>query len=129
MGAHHRQIICDVGHQGPPPERGLSRRSPAELLAIEPTCKVFVAGLTGPNLNEVLQQHFSQVGEVIWVELMPRGTACIAYARPEEALKAREVLSRSALNGAAIHVDRWKGSSSSPGGWKGGPTPNVSSMA
>lgn len=80
---------------------------PNPLRGIDAANKVWVGNLQANASWKALEEHFMQVGVPTWVELMPKGTACVAYKSPEEAAAALG-LNGTDLEGSVLEVDVWE---------------------
>lgn len=74
--------------------------------------RLFVGNLAYQTIENDLQEHFSQAGEVTSVNLMldkftgkSRGFAFVEYATPEEAGKAVEMFHNQELQGRPLTVN------------------------
>jgi len=83
------------------------RGTAQELVNVESERKVWVGGLPAELTKEEVEAHFEAVGTPFWVEMMPRGVACVAYDTADEASSAIDVLNGSELGGKSIQVDTW----------------------
>lgn len=78
------------------------------LKQIDNSLKVWVNNV--PDLGNKwkgLETHFNQVGTTQWVEIMPKGVACVAYKTAEEASAALS-LNGVDFEGVALEVDVWE---------------------
>lgn len=111
--------------------KGKGKTNP--LREIPPDRKVWVGGLPENLAWKELEAHFTVAEQPKWVEVMPRGTACIAYNTSDEASTAILALNGSELGGAVIQVDSWtkdtskspKGASFNPAAGKGAAAPRA----
>lgn len=68
--------------------------------------KVWVGSLPEGASWKELQELFNSVGETAWIELLPKGVACVVY-KNEEDVNGALALSGSEIDGQAIEVDVW----------------------
>jgi len=88
--------------------KGAGKGKVSILKTIDPTCKVWVGGLAEGISWKDLETHFNSVSKTRWAEIMPRGTACVAYNTAMEAAAAIASLNGTPLGGQAIQVDQWE---------------------
>jgi len=93
--------------------KGAGKGKVSILKTIDPTCKVWVGGLAEGISWKDLETHFNSVGKTRWAEIMPKGTACIAYRTSMEATTAIASLNGTMIGGQAIQVDKWEGKTKS----------------
>lgn len=78
------------------------------LKKIDASLKVWVNNVPELGNNwKSLEAHFDQVGKTQWVEIMPRGTACVAYSSAEETAAALG-LNGMEFEGQVLEVDVWE---------------------
>jgi len=94
--------------------KGAGKGKVSVLKSIDPTCKVWVGGLYEGISWKDLENHFNQVGKTRWAEIMPKGTACVAYRSAMEATTAIASLNGTLIGGQAIQVDKWEGKPRAP---------------
>jgi len=78
------------------------------LKNIDNSLKVWVNNL--PDLGhkwKSLEVHFDTVGKTQWVEVMPKGVACVAYSTTEDATAAL-TLNGVDFEGQVLEVDVWE---------------------
>lgn len=78
------------------------------IRSIDASLKVWVGNLPSSVEKPDVQAHFESAGQVQCTELMPRGTACIAYQSAEDAANAIALLNASSLGDQEIQVDVWE---------------------
>eukprot|EP00448_Togula_jolla_P005775 CAMPEP_0170603486 /NCGR_PEP_ID=MMETSP0224-20130122/18936_1 /TAXON_ID=285029 /ORGANISM="Togula jolla, Strain CCCM 725" /LENGTH=135 /DNA_ID=CAMNT_0010928367 /DNA_START=47 /DNA_END=454 /DNA_ORIENTATION=- len=69
--------------------------------------KVWVGGLTPEVSWKELQDHFNTIAKTKWVEVLPKGMACVVYPTAEEAATAIATLNGSVVGSASLQVDVW----------------------
>jgi len=78
-----------------------------KLGKIEAERKVWVGGLTADVTRGKLMEHFKSVCKPSQLEIMSKGTACLAFKDAETAETAIGSLNGSELDGKEIQVDVW----------------------
>jgi len=88
--------------------KGAGKGKTNPLKSIDPSCKVWVGGLSESVKWKALEDHFNSAGKTRWTEIMPKGVACVAYKSPDEAATAIAMLNGTHLGGQTITVDTWE---------------------
>jgi len=88
-------------------ENPLVRKNLDKLGKIEAERKVWVGGLKKETKRGELFKHFKEHAKPHLFEIMPKGTACVAFKTAEDAQTAIDILNNSELDGKEIQVDVW----------------------
>merc|ERR1712187_349737 len=85
-----------------------------KLQGIDPTCKVWIGGLSEKTTKQALTKHFADIKKPKIVDMMKKGKAVIAYESEEDAVAAIAAMNGTELNGSTIEVDVWTKSEKRP---------------
>merc|ERR1712187_253789 len=85
-----------------------------KLQGIDPTCKVWIGGLSEMTTKQALTKHFADIKKPKMVDMMKKGKAVVAYESEEDAVAAIAALNGTELNGSTIEVDVWTKSEKTP---------------
>merc|ERR1711918_22151 len=69
--------------------------------------KVWVGGITEEVTWKALQELADTVGKSKWVEVLPKGQACVVYGTAEEAQTAIATLNGSSAGDIVLQFDVW----------------------
>jgi len=105
--------------------KGKGKSSSSPLNEIDPAQKVWVGNLPDDVDWKAVQEHFNNAGATKWVEILPKGAACVAYKSAQDAKNAISMLNGTPIDGNALVVDTWstktprstKGSSKGTKSW------------
>merc|ERR1719343_1273580 len=78
-----------------------------KLQSIDPTCKVWIGGLSEKTTKQALTKHFADIKKPKIVDMMNKGKAVVAYESEEDAVAAIAALNGSELDGNTLEVDVW----------------------
>merc|ERR1712048_1132665 len=78
-----------------------------KLKETDPTCKVWVGGLSPKTTWKALEKHFTDVKKPKVTEIMRKGKACVAYETEEDVAAAIAALNGTELDGKTLELDTW----------------------
>ena len=91
----------------PKKPRGGKGKGKNKLKQFDVSQKVWVGGITEEVTWKALQELADTVGKSKWVEVLPKGQACVVYGTAEEAQTAIATLNGSSAGDIVLQFDVW----------------------
>mmetsp|Transcript_46199 Transcript_46199/g.81286 ORF Transcript_46199/g.81286 Transcript_46199/m.81286 type:complete len:271 (-) Transcript_46199:189-1001(-) len=94
--------------QAPSAKKKTDPKVAEKLKNLDPTCKVWVGGLSEKTTWKALEKHFEEgFSKPVVTEIMRKGMACVGYESAADAESAIAAMSGSELDGNTIETDSW----------------------